>query len=339
LSIDPDTDTIYAGNDNLAEVDVLNGATCDIKDLTGCAPVTEIPMADPDANVGAIDDATHTLYVSDPYSDTISVIDTATCNAKRTAGCAHPPSTLTVGPGPAPPVLDPATHTLYVPDGAKANQIAVINAATCNAEVAAGCGQTPAVIRVGAGTYAIALDVDTDTLYAPSTQDNTVGVIDGATCNATDHAGCKYLAATVPVGVFPIEVAVDDATHSVYVTDFNYGDAPGTVSVINGATCNGTDITGCGRPFATVTVGFGPYPVAVDTRTDTIYVGDYFSAAVSVLNGDTCNAHRTSGCTRPVPERAVGSQPNVVAVNQKTDTVYVTQAFGLGSMSIFTGHP
>ena len=35
LSADPATDTIYAGNAALPEIDVLNGATCDVKDLSG----------------------------------------------------------------------------------------------------------------------------------------------------------------------------------------------------------------------------------------------------------------------------------------------------------------
>ena len=43
-SVDPATDTIYASNINLPEIDVLNGATCDAKHLAGCAPVAEIPM-------------------------------------------------------------------------------------------------------------------------------------------------------------------------------------------------------------------------------------------------------------------------------------------------------
>ena len=46
-------------------------------------------MADPQAQVGAIDDATHTLYASDPFSDTISVINTATCRATNTRQAAR----------------------------------------------------------------------------------------------------------------------------------------------------------------------------------------------------------------------------------------------------------
>ena len=44
-------------------------------------------MPDPQANLNAIDERTHTLYAADPYGNTISVINTATCNATDTTGC------------------------------------------------------------------------------------------------------------------------------------------------------------------------------------------------------------------------------------------------------------
>ena len=243
LSVDPVTDTIYAGNFNLPPalgfIDVINGATCHPGDLSGCAPVAKIPMADPQANVrvGSIDEATHTLYASDPFSDTTSVINTAACNATHTAGCAKAAPTITIGPGPGPPVLDPATRTLYIPYGKAANRVAVVNAATCNAQHTSGCGQAPAVVTVGKGTFDLAVSVKTDTVYAPprppAFNGDTVAVINGATCNATNHSGCGHLAATVNVGLDPEGVGVNDQTHTVYVTNNAFGDTPGTVSVIN----------------------------------------------------------------------------------------------------------
>jgi YVTN family beta-propeller protein len=103
-SIDPATDTIYAGNLNVPEIDVLNGATCNATHRSGCAPVAEIPMGHSQANVGAIDHATRTLYASDPFSGTVSVINTATCNATNTAGCAHHPAAISIGAFPGSPV-------------------------------------------------------------------------------------------------------------------------------------------------------------------------------------------------------------------------------------------
>jgi DNA-binding beta-propeller fold protein YncE len=343
-SIDPATDTIYASNNSLSEIDVLNGATCNATHLAGCAPVAEIPMLDPMAAIGAVDDATHTLYASDSYRTTVSVINTATCNASDTTGCTDQPQTITVGSEPGQAVLNMATHTLYVPFGTSANEIAVVNAATCNAEVVSGCGETPAVVSVGDGTAALAVSAKTDTIYAPSdgipaASGDTMLVINGATCNGTDHSGCGRIAATVTVGLGAYGVAVDDATNTVYVANNQNGFAPGTVSVINGATCNGSDIAGCTGHFPTAVVGRSPRSVVVDTSTDRVYIIDHRAAAISVLNGATCNAAVTKGCSTIAIQQAVGSVPSGLIVNQDTNTVYAMTFLVSGSMSIFAGQP
>jgi DNA-binding beta-propeller fold protein YncE len=53
-----------------------------------------------------------------------------------------------------------------------------------------------------------------------------------------------------------------------------------------------------------------------------------------VINGSKCRAAAPSGCRQPARLQAVGSQPLGVSVNQGTSTVYVTQLFQSGSMSI-----
>ncbi len=81
-------------------IDVISAAACHPGHLSGCTPVATIPMPDPQANVGGIDQATHTLYAADPFSDKVAVIDTATCNAANTSGCSAAPALITVGPNP-----------------------------------------------------------------------------------------------------------------------------------------------------------------------------------------------------------------------------------------------
>ena len=338
LSTDPATGTIYASNLSLPQIDVLNGATCLAGDLTGCAPVAKIPMGHPGANVAAVDDATHTLYAADPSAGTVAVINTATCNATDTTGCAAKQPTIKIGAFPNTPAINTATQTMYVSFGGNANQVAVVNAATCNATHTSGCGQTPTVVKVGEGTSVLAVSTATDTIYAPnagsSFNGDTVSVINGATCNGTSHSGCGHLAATATVGVGPFGVAVNDRTHTIYVANNANGDSPGTVSVINGATCNGTDTTGCSRPFPTMATGRSPLLAAVDTSTGIVYVTDFSSAGVSILDGSRCNASVTSGCGAPPREQAVGSQPFGLAINQNVNTVYVAQIFQAGSLSI-----
>jgi DNA-binding beta-propeller fold protein YncE len=338
IAADPATGTIYASNTSLPQIDVLNAATCHAGDLAGCAPVAEIPVGHPKANLGAVDDATHTLYAADPTAGTVAVINTATCNAGHTTGCADKPAIIKIGASSNAPAINTATQTLYVSYGSNADRVAVVNAATCNATRTSGCGQTPAVVNVGAGTYVLAVSAATDTIYAPNSgssfSGDTMSVINGATCNGTRYTGCSHLAATVTVGSGPYGVAVDDRTHTVYVVNNANGDSPGTVSVINAATCNGTDTAGCGGNFPTMAAGRSPLLAVVDTGTGIVYVTDFSSAGVSILDGSRCNASVTSGCGAPLREQAAGSQPFGLAINQQANTVYVTDIFQAGSMSI-----
>jgi DNA-binding beta-propeller fold protein YncE len=343
LSADPATNTIYGGNLTQPVIDVINGATCHARRLADCTPVAQIPMPDPQANVGAIDEATHTLYAADESpSGTVAVINTAACNASHTAGCALHLPTVKIGAFPGPPAIDTATQTFYVSFGNSANRVAVVNAATCNATDTSGCGQAPAVVKVGQGTFNLAINAATDTVYGSNagsaasgfTDGNTVSVINGATCNASDHSGCGHLAATATAGAQPEGIAVDEHTNTIYVANNADGDSPGTVSVINGTTCNGADTTGCGRHFPTAATGIAPVQIAIDTRTDNLYITDIASAQVTVLKGARCNAEVTSGCRTATREQAVGSVPSGLAINPRTRTVYVTNLFQAGSMSI-----
>jgi DNA-binding beta-propeller fold protein YncE len=333
MTADPATNTLYAGNDFRRRIDVINGATCHAGQLAGCAPVATIPMTNSQANVGAIDEATHTLYASNPSSDTVAVINTATCNAANTTGCAQRPPTIRVGLHPNAPVINPRTQTMYV-SYRTGSRVAVVKAATCNAEDTAGCGQTPAVVKVGAGAFNLAVSPATDTVYAPGIIANTVAVINGVTCNGTDHSGCGHLAAIVKTGPGPFGAVANDRTHTLYVT--NSGDLPGTVSVINTATCNGTRTAGCRRHFRTMTTGISPALIAADTRAGMLYVNDFNSAAVTILNGSRCDAEVTSGCRAAGRQQAIGSGPQGIAVNPRARTVYVSEFYPPASpMSVF----
>ena len=145
----------------------------------------------------------------------MSAINIVACNATNTSGCSAHSPTLIVGQYPGPPALNPATKTLYIPFGASANKVAVVNAATCNGIETSGCGQIPAVITVGVNTRYLAVSTSTDTVYSPSagipfSSGDTLDVINGATCDGTDHSGCGQIAATVTVGLGPVGIAVND---------------------------------------------------------------------------------------------------------------------------------
>jgi len=280
-----------------------------------------------------VDDATHTLYVANQDSNTVSVIDTAGCNASSTHGCGHGVGTVHVGSGPTGVAIDPATHSLYVADGG-GSTVSVIDTAGCNAEIRAGCGQKPPEVTVGSGPFGVALDPVTDTVYVtnigPKDEGDTVSVIDAATCSGEVQSGCGQTPAQVTVGSGPFGIAVNTATDTVYVA--NTGQllttADGnTVSVINGTTCNATDSSGCGQSPATVMVGRAPFGVAVDVATNTIYVvnnqGGETDATLSTIDGARCDATETSRCVATPPtDLGPGRAPNGIALDGSTHTLY-----------------
>ena len=346
LTEDPATRTIYAGNMSLPRIDVISAATCHPGRLSGCAPVATIPMPDPQANVGGIDQATHTLYAADPFSDKVAVIDTATCNAARTSGCSVAPPLITVGPNPGPPGVNPLTKTVYVPDGPAFNRVAVINAAICNATDTSGCGQTPAQVSVAKGTFNVAVSPAAATVYASATglfipgkgfEGRTIAVINGATCNGSHHSGCGHPAATIRAGRAPFGLSVDDHTHTMYAAINTSGGFPGSVAVINTATCNGAHTVGCHGPFPHMPTGATPIATALNTSTGVLYVTDGTSAAVTALRTAHCNAIDTTGCKAPGRRLPISSSPNAIAVDQHGNTVYVTNAYQTGLLTVFAG--
>jgi DNA-binding beta-propeller fold protein YncE len=117
------------------------------------------------------------------------------------------PRTVAMGLNPQTATLDPATHTLYAddtPENAPDGAVYGINASTCNALQASGCGinNTPEV-QAGYRPVTIAVDQVTNTIYVVHSADNTVSVINGATCNAQNTSGCSHTPPAVKVGSNP----------------------------------------------------------------------------------------------------------------------------------------
>src|SRR5205823_6060682 len=101
------------------------------------------------------------------------------------------------------------------------------------------------------------------------------------------------------VGPVPFTLALNPVTHTVYVTDLGAE----TVSVIDGSSCNATKVGGCRRRPVTVNVGETPGGIALDARTNTIYVTGESTSDVAVIDGKPCNARVKSSCRRPHLQR------------------------------------
>ena len=270
------------------------------------------------------------MYSSNQNGNSVSVINIAHCHAGDTAGCDQRVHSVSLAAGASPQgiAIDTATGTVYVANIGN-NTISVINTRTCSAVDFSGCGQAPASVTDPRGPIALAVDQATDTVYVADTGDNfsgkshTVTVINGATCNGHQHAGCAQTPPTVQVGHGPDGVAVDQATHTVYAVNNGTSNNGHTVSVINAATCNGTHHTGCGQTPATIQIGQGPFWIAVDQATHTAYTANFTDSTVSVINTATCNAGQRSGCGQRTPAVPVGFRPWALAIDPALHTVYV----------------
>lgn len=331
VAVDTATHTAYVGNAGGNTVSVVDTATCNARVSTGCGRRAPTVAVGPGPVDGAVDQATDTIYVVALGGDTVSVIDGATCNATVRTGCGQAPPTITVGAGPDGVDIDQATDTVYVAsagpnDDNTGHTVSVIDGATCNGRVHTGCAQTPATVTVGVGPIVPTVDQETDTIYVPNSNPNgpgTVSVIDGRTCNGTVHTGCGRTPPRIPVGfnTFPGAAAVDEATDTVY--EVAEGPALGRLYVIDGARCNAAVTSGCARTPASVAVGSGPIDVAVNPATDTVFAANEEDSTVSVIDGRICDALDTAGCGQRAPVLATGYDPGYLGVDPTTDTVYV----------------
>ncbi len=275
--------------------------------------------------VPAVNPGTHTLYVpiqcltgcsALPLTHSLDVVNTTTCNASVTTDCRVIARARTGG-DPLAAAVDERTDTIYTANAV--GTVSVVDGATCNATDTRGCSTPLATIQTGGFDVDDAFNPVTRTLYVANLG-GSVFVIDGATCNATTTAGCRRPVKEVQDARDPQALDIDLATDTIYTTDG--GGTGDTVTVIDGAACNGSVGSGCGLTPATVTVGSGAYWDAVDQRTNTIYVANNNSDTVSVINGARCNAEVTAGCNSLPPAVPVGANPQFVAVDDSLHTVF-----------------
>ncbi|MCK4177754.1 hypothetical protein Acit_09875, partial [Aciditerrimonas ferrireducens] len=107
------------------------------------------------------------------------------------------------GSAPVAEALDLATQTLYVADSAQAASGVAVLSTACSGG-SSPCGGPVTEARAGQGPDALALASGSGpaTLYVANADDNTVSVLDAATCDASDQSGCSPVA-TVSVGTAP----------------------------------------------------------------------------------------------------------------------------------------
>jgi DNA-binding beta-propeller fold protein YncE len=304
IAVDPATHTAYVASLRLGEdtgsVSVLDTRTCHAGS-SGCTIVGTLQVTAGTPTAITVNSATGTVYIGTATSggaNGVSVFNATTCNASTSAGCGQAAARLTAGPvlGPSEEcggwfvgvAVNEATNTLYATNtegcGGRGEKVFVYDGATCDAANTTGCGDALATITAGSNPTAIAVDPATNTVYAPllagAEHAGNVAVINGATCNGSNTAGCDQTPALAPVGFGPTSAAVDPRTHNVYVT--NVQDT--SVSVIDGSRCNGTDASHC-APVVQDKISVDDYPnaVAVDPKVGTAYVTSGPKGTVTVV--------------------------------------------------------
>jgi hypothetical protein len=178
----------------------------------------------------------------------------------------------------------------------------------------------------------------TNTLYATSGTTpggQSVYAIDGAHCRTNDVSGCGAPPATILLGrarfsdLTPIGIAVAEATNTVFTANLSDGEEPGSVSIIDGAACNGRTTRGCGQTPPTVPAGFGTVAVAVDPLTATAYTANDQDTSVTAV---ACRATKPCPATETRP--IVGDYPHAITIDALRRTAYVVAIEGVSVIGL-----
>ena len=278
--------------------------------------ITTIPVGDFPTGVAA-NPSTNRIYAANESDDTVSVIDGVTNSVVATIG---------VGNGPLGVTTNPATNLTYV-SNFLGSTISVIDAATNSVATTISTGTNPGSLDVNAITNRV---------YAVIEGQGRIAVINGATNLEVD---------SVAVPANPVDVAVNSATNRIYVL----AQVPDELIVIDGQTntilktlpiprdvsLDVNEITNRvyvgGNPMIIINgatdTAVAPVPLsgfggttrdstAVNPATNRIYVADFSSELLDIVDGTT----NTRVATFPL------DRPHSVAVNPLTNRAYVSNS-------------
>ena len=243
------------------------------------------------------------------------------------AGVANPPPappltfpTIQLDTEPSGVAVDPTTHMVYVanPQNDGNGLVSVIDAAD---------DFSPPVLleqlRLPGDPTAIGVDTSTHIVYAAG--NNGLTMINAATIPPT-------VGSTIPLGGdqdLPGQVAVDSATHTVYVTEFGANDVKVVDTAVNPPT-----VTTIGYPEIVDT----PLGVAVDPTTHLAYVTEINDDLLAVIDGadNPPRVVHTIHLGDPATINNGGADPDAVGVDPTTHTLYVSN--GNGTAQIINGY-
>jgi YVTN family beta-propeller protein len=324
--LDPATRTVYVGNADDGTVSVIDAARCNGAVTSGCGDDARLIPVAPSPEAGmAVDQASHTLFVTSPDTDLMTVVDTTHCRAGDGSGCDRDWPALQTGGQPFWTAFDQRTRTLYTANFAD-DGLGVLDASACSAVRTGGCRDEAPALDVNAGVGNLALSRSHHTVYAADSNEHQVVMLDSNRCTP---ARCVRRTEPVPGISGPADIAVDDGTDTIYVTSQD----DSTVTVLDAATCNVSRSGGCAPVGAPIPIERRPLQVTVDPRSHAVYVSAVESNRLYRIDGAHCRIGDRSRCT-PV-FGTVGDLPVGVEIDPATSTVYT--ANDSGTVSVVDG--
>jgi YVTN family beta-propeller protein len=258
----------------------------------------------------AVNPVTKKVYVTDEFSNTVSVIS-GTSNTVE--------STITVGNFPYGIAVNPYDSRVYVTNRGS-NTVSVIDGST-NTKLHN--------ITVENSPVGIALNPSANWIYVTNINSNTVSVIDGITDKVT---------ANISVGKIPYGIAVDPTTKRVYVTNIGSN----TVSVIDGSTNRVTANITVGKNPVGLAVNPSTNKVYVtNIESNTVSVIDAITDKVKgtiIVNPSLGGSYKIHDPVLSMPITAKFPLiASLVAVNDLSNMIYVTNT-GSDTVSIIDGN-
>jgi YVTN family beta-propeller protein len=249
---------IYVAHRDANAVSVIDGKTNKVV----------AKMSDKDGPVGiAVNPNTNIVYVANYLSDTVSAID-----GKTNKVVANPGNSSNSGVQDV--VVDPHTNFVYMAKD-DVYTVSVINGIRNFDRLdSSGIYRTISNVTVGSGpfntwprdlAFSLAINPNTDVVYAANWVNGIIGAIDGET---------NTLIANITDVSVPERMAINTNTNMLYALN----PISGIVYVIDGLT---------NKLVSKIRVGDFPTDVAVNPATNTVYVSNRDSNTISVIDGKT----------------------------------------------------
>jgi YVTN family beta-propeller protein len=309
IAVNPFTDKIYVTNDDGSYltsniISVIDGKRDEL--------INNIILVKRAAMNIAVNPNTNKIYVTALVSDnatqyySVSVINGSTYKLSTTIRMSVPMPLYYDGPTDSYPsdiAVNPNTNKIYVINTGPNGTVSVIDGERDEL--------INATIPVGDEPRDIAVNPNTNEVYV-TTDDfsghGTVSVIDGERDEVIN---------TIPVGDSPGDIAVNPNTNKIYV-GFNYSNK---FCVIENK--NENIICSYNNQYNGFKINLN-----LNLKADTIYLSNFDTSVVSVINGSTYKLSAT------IP---LGDTADDLAVNPNTNKIYVTN-YGSGTVSVLDGN-